>query len=79
MDIRRGGVNPGGACINGFSALAGSMIVADSWYANSKRILSIAKDSGITLVSRVAHNAVAHTVPKPALGRRGRPKKYGNR
>lgn len=67
--------------IKTFEKLAGSIFVADSWYAKSKIILSLAAERKIALISRVAQNAVAWNIPNKDFqsSRRGRPRKYGEK
>lgn len=54
-----------------------AIVVADAYYANAATINEVEK-TGCHLVSRVAHNTVAHFPPnRPKIRRRGRPAKKG--
>jgi hypothetical protein len=57
------------------------LVVADSWFGNNGLLKPLRKRLGesVNLLSRLRVNAALYAIPEPAVGRPGRPRKYGKR
>ena len=58
---------------------AKTYILCDSWFSNFTLWASLQKFSGVHLISRLRKNSVLHEKPKLSKGKRGRPRKFGDR
>lgn len=59
--------------------ISGGVLVCDAWYAAAKIISFVPKGFDLVIITRVGKTSVATRPPFPEKGRRGRPRKYGEK
>lgn len=62
-----------------FSDLSQVIILCDSWYVNSILASVVGEYANLGLIGGAKSNAVMYELPSAPTGKRGRPKKYGER